>query len=128
MEVLHIEATEDSPEIILDQEKDSFEISGRSLPEDVNTFYRPVVAWIEEYSKNPNPRTIFKFKFLYFNTASSKIILDILTIFEEMIEDEHNVLIRWYYTEKDEDMLDAGEEYAEMVEVPFEFIAIKHIT
>jgi hypothetical protein len=127
MEVLHIEATEDSPEIILDQEKDVFEISGRSLPEDVNTFYQPAIAWIEEYSKNPNRRTIFKFKFLYFNTASSKIILDILTIFEEMIEDKHDVLIRWYYAETDEDMLDAGEEYSEMVEVPFEFIAIKHI-
>lgn len=127
MEAHHIEATEDSPEIILNQEKEIFEISGRSLPEDVNTFYEPVLEWIEEYSKNPNPRTIFKFKFSYFNTASSKIILDILTIFEEMIEDKHDVLVRWYYPETDEDMLDAGEEYAEMVEVPFEFIAIKHI-
>jgi len=127
MEVIHTEATEDTPEIILNKEKEVFEISGRSLPEDVNTFYEPVLEWIDEYSKNPNPRTLFKFRFLYFNTASSKIILDILTIFEEMIEDKHNVLVRWYYTETDEDMLDAGEEYAEMVEVPFEFIAIKHI-
>jgi hypothetical protein len=127
MEVLHTEATEDTPEIILNKEKELFEISGRSLPEDVNTYYEPVLEWIEEYSKNPNPRTIFKFRFLYFNTASSKIILDILTIFEEMIEEKHNVLVRWYYPEKDEDMQDAGEEYAEMVEVPFEFIAIKQI-
>lgn len=126
MEILHIEATEDSPEIILDQEKEIFEISGRSLPEDVNTFYEPVIEWIEEYTKNPNPRTIFKFRFSYFNTASSKIILDILTLFEEMIDAKHNVKVRWYYLESDEDMRDAGEEYAEMVEVPFEFIIVKH--
>jgi len=127
MEVLHIEATEDSPDIMLDQEKEIFEISGRSLPEDVNTYYKPVLEWIEEYSKNPNRRTIFKFRFSYFNTASSKVILDILTIFEEMIEEKHDVLVRWYYPVKDEDMLEAGEEYSEMVEVPFEFIAFQHI-
>jgi hypothetical protein len=125
MDILHIEATEDTPEIILDKDNGDFEISGRSLPEDVNTFYKTVLEWIENYSQNPNPRTIFKFRFTYFNTASSKIILDILNFFEEMIENKHDVLVRWYYPETDEDMLDAGEEYAEMVEVPFEFIATK---
>jgi len=122
MEAICIDATEDSPGIILDQEKEVFEISGKSLPEDVNTFYEPVLAWIEEYRKNPNSGTIFNFKFSYFNTASSKIILDILTMFEEMIEEGRDVLVRWYYLKADEDMLEAGEEYAEMVEVPFEMV------
>jgi hypothetical protein len=122
MEVLHIEATEDIPEITLDKDKEVFEISGRSLPEDVNSFYQPVINWIQGYTQNPNPRTIFEFKFSYFNTASSKIILDILTMFEEMIEEGHNVVVRWHYQKEDEDMLEAGEEFAEMVDVPFELV------
>jgi hypothetical protein len=124
MEILHIVATEDIPEIILDKEKEVFEISGRSLPEDINSFYQPVINWIQGYTRTPNPETIFKFRFSYFNTASSKIILDILTMFEVMNEEGHNVVIRWYYQKDDEDMLEAGEEFAEMVEVPFELVTL----
>ena len=123
MEELRIEGTEDSPEIILDLNGNILEISGRSLPEDVNTFYEPVLSWIEDYSKNPLPSTTFNFKLTYFNTASSKVILDILTQFEEMIEEGHKVLVRWYFPDEDEDMQEAGEEYADMVDVPFEMVS-----
>ena len=123
MEKLIIEGTEDSPQITLDLNANILEISGRSLPEDVNTFYEPILSWIEEYSKNPLPSTTFNFKLTYFNTASSKVILDILTEFEEMIEEGHKVLVRWYFPDEDEDMQEAGEEYADMVDVPFEMVS-----
>jgi len=123
MEILKIESTEDNPRIILDRESNILEISGRSLPEDVNTFYEPMMSWIEEYAKDPLDVTVFNFKLAYFNTASSKIILDILTQFEEMIEEGHQVMVRWHYPEEDEDMLEAGEEYSEMVDVPFEMVS-----
>ena len=124
MEILKIESSEDNPQIILDRESNILEISGRSLPEDVNTFYEPMMSWIEEYAKDPHDTTIFNFKLTYFNTASSKIILDILTQFEEMIEEGHRVMVRWHYPEEDEDMMEAGEEYSEMVDVPFEMVSI----
>lgn len=123
MEALTIKGTEDSPQVTLDLNANILELSGRSLPEDVNTFYEPVLSWIEEYSKNPLPSTVFNFKLTYFNTASSKVILDILTHFEEMIEEGHQVLVRWHYPDEDEDMMEAGEEYADMVEVPFELVS-----
>ena len=123
MEALKIKGTEDSPEVTLDLDANTMEISGRSLPEDVNTFYEPILSWIEEYSRNPLPKTVFDFKLTYFNTASSKVILDILTQFEELMEEGHTVLVRWHYPADDEDMMEAGEEYADMVEVPFEMVS-----
>jgi hypothetical protein len=125
METLHIKPTEDVPEVILNQENEIFEISGMSLPEDVNSFYEPVLNWIKVYTRNPNPMTVFNFRFTYFNTATSKIILDILTILEEMVEAGHNVVVRWHFAERDQDMLEAGEEFSEMVEVPFELVTYK---
>jgi hypothetical protein len=125
MVTLHIKPTEDVPEVILDQEKEIFEISGMSLPEDVNTFYEPVLNWVKLYMRNPNPFTVFNFRYTYFNTATSKIILDILTILEEMIEAGYNVVVRWYFAERDEDMLEAGNEFSEMVGVPFELVTYK---
>jgi hypothetical protein len=120
MEVIKIKGTDDTPNIILDKDNDIFEISGRSLPEDVSTFYEPILNWLDEYAENPNPKTVFSFKLVYFNTASSKLLLDILMKLEEMHENGNEVLIKWHYPEDDEDMQEAGEEYAEIVDVPFE--------
>ena len=120
METIKIQGTEDTPKIILDADNEVMEISGRSLPEDVSAFYEPVLNWLNEYSENPNKKTIFNFKLTYFNTASSKLLLDILMKLEEMHENGNDILIRWHYPEDDEDMEEAGEEYADIVDVPFE--------
>jgi hypothetical protein len=120
METIKIQGTEDTPKIMLDAENDIFEISGRSLPEDVSSFYEPVLNWLNEYAESPKDKTVFNFKLTYFNTASSKLLLDILMKLEEMHEKGQDVLIRWHYPEDDEDMAEAGEEYADIVDVPFE--------
>ena len=123
MEVIKIKGTDDTPTIILDKDSGIFEISGRSLPEDVTTFYEPVLNWLDDYQEEANDNTVFSFKLVYFNTASSKLILDILMKLEEMHEDGKAVLIKWYFPEDDEDMEEAGEEYADIVEVPFEQVS-----
>jgi hypothetical protein len=122
MEALRLEQTDDSPMVILDRDNNQFEISGKSLPEDVVDFYQPVLDWLDEYRSAPNPVTDFNFKLIYFNTASSKLILDILMIFEEMVEEGHKVLVKWFSLQSDEDMQEAGKEYEEMVDVPFEHL------
>jgi len=123
METIKIQGSEDTPKIILDAANEILEISGRSLPEDVSSFYEPVLNWLTEYAENPNKKTIFNFKLTYFNTASSKLLLDILMKLEEMHEKGQEVLIRWHYPEDDEDMAEAGEEYADIVDVPFEQVS-----
>lgn len=117
MEILKLEGTEDTPKIMLDKKNGIFEISGRSLPEDSAEFYRPVLEWIGNYSKEPNGSTEFVFKLEYFNTASSKLILDVLSA----LEDIKGMKILWYFHEDDEDMEEAGQEFSELVEIPFEF-------
>ncbi|HYX07674.1 MAG TPA: DUF1987 domain-containing protein [Bacteroidales bacterium] len=123
METIKIAGTEDTPNVILDAANDIMEISGRSLPEDVASFYEPVLNWLDEYAKSPNPKTVFNFKLVYFNTASSKLLLDILMKLEELHENGAEVLIKWHYPEDDEDMAEAGEEYADIVDIPFEKVS-----
>ena len=120
METIKIQGTEDTPKIILDADNEILEISGRSLPEDVAVFYEPVLNWLKEYAENPKAQTVFNFRLTYFNTASSKLLLDILMILEELKESGQDVLIKWHYPEEDEDMEEAGDEYADIVDVPFE--------
>ena len=107
MQILNLKGTEDTPTIILDKKNGIFEISGRSLPEDSAEFYKPVLEWIKAYSADSNPSTDFTFKLEYFNTASSKLILDVLSA----LEDIENIKVSWYFHDDDEDM---EEEYKEV--------------
>ncbi|MBN2669640.1 MAG: DUF1987 domain-containing protein [Bacteroidales bacterium] len=122
MDVIKIQGTDDTPTVILDVENEIFQISGRSMPEDVGAFYDPVLDWLDNFADSSNDKMTFGFKLEYFNTASSKLILDILLKLEEMFENGKEILVKWYYPEDDEDMEEAGEEYADIVEVPFEQI------
>ena len=123
METIRITGTDDTPGIVLDKGSGEFMISGRSLPEDVAAFFDPVLEWIEAYAEDPLPKTEFNFKLSYFNTASSKMLLDVLLKLEEISEDGNEVLVKWHFPDDDEDMEEAGEEYADIVDIPFEQIS-----
>jgi len=123
MEIVNIEATDETPKVILDTTTGQFEFSGKSLPEDVTMFYNPILDWLDTYSLEPNDKAVFVFKMDYFNTASSKLILDILMKLEEVHEENESITVEWHYREDDEDMEEAGEEYADIVEVPFKQVA-----
>jgi len=122
MNIIKIEGQEDTPKIVFDPSNDIFEISGRSLPEDAAMFYEPIIEWLQNYSQTPNDNTVMHVKLNYFNTASSKLLLDILMILEEMVEEGKSCTVKWFYDEDDEDMEEAGEEYSELIEVPFELV------
>lgn len=122
MKSLDIKGTNDTPKVILDKKNDMFEISGRSLPEDVVSFYKPIIDWLEEYKNDPLEYTEFVFRFIYFNTATSKLIQDIVFKLEELYEAGNNVQVMWFYEEDDEDMQDVGEEFMEICDVPFELM------
>lgn len=123
MDTLSIKGTTETPTVIFDPANNLFEISGKSLPEDVKEFYNPVLKWITEYSAAPNPTTILKVKMDYFNTASSKMILELFELLNTMHSNGKDVAIEWHYHEDDEDMLDAGNDYADMLEVPFKMVS-----
>jgi hypothetical protein len=122
MEIINITATEDTPKVILDHVNKIFEISGRSLPEDAVYFYQPVTKWLDELEKTPIQNLELSMKLEYFNTASSKLILDILLKLEDIYKDTTPPKIKWYFLSSDADMKEAGEEYSEIVALPFEIL------
>ena len=124
MESLSIEGTNKTPSVNLDPETGVIEIKGRSIPENSIEFYRPIVEWLDQYAKNPNKKTIVNVQLEYFNTSSSKCILDIFKKLESLKKARNEVVINWYYEEDDEDMLESGEDYESIIRVPFKMIEI----
>lgn len=125
MEKLFIAKTDDTPEVDFNPETKEMKMTGRSLPEDVTTFYQPVLDWLDELEETPSGPYKFIVNLEYFNTASSKLILDILMRLEDIHTGGSNEIeIIWNYDERDTDMEEAAEEYSELVEVPFRIEAI----
>lgn len=120
---LIIESSEETPEIILDKRSNTFTFKGKSLPENPIEFYDPVLQWFDSYSSDPNAETNVNFTMMYFNTSSSKIILNIMKQLEVIKKSGHKVAINWVFKEDDEEMLEAGEIYAERINIPFNIIS-----
>jgi hypothetical protein len=123
METLRIEATVDTPGIILDAKNNQFEISGKSYPEDTKEFYQNVLHWMDLYVVTPNPQTTFVFKLKYFNSSSYKPIFDILAKLEAIKAKNCEVNVEWHYKTGDSDMEEAGEEFSDLFDLPFTYTA-----
>ena len=125
MESISIEGTPKTPTVNFDAATGIVEIKGRSIPENSIEFYRPLVEWLEEYSKGPQKLTTVNIQLEYFNTSSSKCILDVFKKLEAIKKARNEVIINWYYEEDDEDMLEAGEDYQSILKIPFKMIEME---
>ena len=125
MNPLILKETEDTPEIKMEGSTGKIEIKGRSYPENASEFYTPVKEWLESYKNAPNDKTEVDFKMTYFNTSSSRSLMEILNIFKDIEKSGKEVKINWYYYTDDPDMHDAGRGYAELLDFPIELIALE---
>lgn len=87
-------------------------------------FYKPLNEWLDQYMQVPLDKTVVNIRLEYFNTSSSKCILDVFKRLESIHRSKHDVEINWFYEEDDEDMLEAGEDYDSIIKVPFKMIEI----
>jgi hypothetical protein len=124
MDKLIIQAKNNFPYTHLDPQTGILEFKGKSSPENAHEFYEPILNWLKEYSKKPAKITVLEIYLNYFNTASSKNIFYMLRIMQSIAESGNTVKIKWMYDKNDSDLLEAGEDYSQIVEAPFEFISL----
>ena len=124
MEPISFEGTPKTPTVNFNADDGIVEIKGRSIPENSIEFYKPLVDWLEQYKDNAQPMTKVIIQLEYFNTSSSKCILDVFKKLEAVHKAKNPVEIHWYYEEDDEDMLEAGEDYESIIRVPFKMVEI----
>jgi hypothetical protein len=115
---LHIAASAKTPQIEYNSVESVLVLSGRSIPENAVDFYRPVLDWAQSFSIEE--KLTVQVQLEYFNTSSSKCLLDLL----KRLENIESLEIQWYFDADDEDMLEAGEDYDHIVSVPFKFVEV----
>jgi len=125
MERIKISEGERTPKVLFDGNNGILRISGRSIPEDTKVFYQVIVDGIDEYAKDPQDLLSVTIDFEFFNTSSAR---ELLKIFRKLASFEFKSEIAWVFEEGDEDMEEAGRDYADMVpEIGFEFIEVPEV-
>ena len=122
MKDLIITETDFSPRINFKYSENQLSLEGRSLPEDVRGFYGPVFDWLEEFVNTTEGPVKLLFKLEYFNTASAKVVVDMLFKLNELIKRDIPVEVKWFYDEYDEDMYEVGLRFSEITEMEIEII------
>lgn len=108
MDVIKIEAGKRTPYVHLDVDNEIMEIHGRSMPEDAVGFYQPIIDWFKAYAESAKQGAVLKVTLEYFNTSSSKNLLE---IFKAVKDAGNGNKIDWHYDWEDEDMQEAGEDF-----------------
>jgi len=116
-----------TPTVHFDGSTGQLELRGRSIPENSIEFYRPLIDWIDNYAKTPQPSTKLRVQLEYFNTSSSKCILDLFKKLESVRSSGNDVMVLWHYEPDDEDMLEAGEDYQAIINIPFKMVQIEEV-
>lgn len=98
------------------------EIAGESYPENSVEFFQPIFQWLRDFMATQKRFLTVHFRMPYFNTSSSKCLLDIL----DMLQSYHYtsggaVEVTWWYDEHDEDMLESGKELCDGLDLKFIF-------
>ena len=116
-----------TPTVHFDAGTGILELRGRSIPENSIEFYKPLIDWIDAYARDPKPVTQLRVQLEYFNTSSSKCILDLFKKLEHVRSSGNEVQVLWHYETDDEDMLEAGEDYQAIISLPFKMIQVEEV-
>ena len=119
MEDLIIARTAKTPEVSFLALDKTMTLLGRSIPENSIQFFEPLLAWTESFCKSCEGKVEVHVKLEYFNTSSSKCLMDLLKKLEQC---SCAAEVYWYYEEEDEDMQEAGEDYAAIIQLPFKLV------
>ncbi len=114
-----------TPRLYFNAGSGEFEISGRSIPENSIEFYRPLMEWLEGYIASPSPKTMLNVNLEYFNTSSSKCLVEIFRKLEKL-NGKSEVKVLWHYEEEDEDMMESGDDFRKIIKIPIELVVIKN--
>ncbi len=125
MEKVFIEPTRTTPLVNFDPDEGILEMKGRSSPENSIEFYQKVLDNLDEYAFSGGDQFTANIAFEYFNTSSSKCLFDVFKRLSKIEDSGKTITINWFYEEGDDDMMEAGEDYSDLLDLDFNFREIE---
>lgn len=98
------------PTVNFNAETGICELEGESYLEDTASFFNPLISWLNDFFKYQDIKLTFNFKLNYYNTSSSKCIVDIFNLLKKKSDRGKNVEVNWFYNSFSEDAEEEVEE------------------
>lgn len=110
IEVLEYPKGEKTPYLLFDGNKGILKIEGRCIPEFAKLFFEELNILIDKYAEKPQEILDVTINLEYFNTGSAK---ELMALFFKFLK--FPVKITWCHEKKDEDMIDAGKDFEQIL-------------
>jgi len=119
-----VKGTNITPRILLDANRKLIDIKGRAVEEPSNQVLGEVCTWMDKNFASFSDGATLNISMEYFNTIGSKQLLDIFKKVEVLHKTNGATSINWAHDEDDEDLLEAGEDYQAIINVPFKLVSL----
>ena len=106
----------------LDELNGIIEMKGRSIAVEADEHFEPILEYVQNFlTYNPMDITM-NINLEFFNTKTSRILLNLFKMTKKAVDDnEYKLIVNWYYNEND-DSIESGQDYSEIINTPFNFL------
>ena len=126
MEDYSINATKATPAINFNSQTGILSINGRSIPEDSVSFFEPLQNIVRQYLENSLPNNTINIRLDYLNSSSTACLLGILRDYEKLNKSV-TTIVNWQYESEDEDILNIGLNFSEIIDLKFNMIVVDEL-
>jgi hypothetical protein len=102
-------------------------MKGRSIPENPERFFEPILSWMEQYFRETGQETVLEFRLEYVNSGSSKYLLELLRRLQKLVKEGKPIRAIWCFETDDESIEDLGLHYQHNIDIPFEIREVDEI-
>ena len=112
---LEREKTDTTPYVLIDEAKGYMKFEGESYHENIPEFFREIFDWLNNYLKTDFASLTFDCELRYFNSASVKLLLNILLKMDSSAKGE-KITVNWITTSNNKIIIECGEDFKEDLE------------
>lgn len=113
MQKIEVAKTISTPHMVIDAENNYLMLAGESFPENIMNFYGPLLSWLESYLATDFSVFTFDCRLVYFNSSTSKLLMNILGIMNDAAVQGKKVIVNWHSSKENDVIIECGEEFGE---------------
>jgi len=114
--LLEKEKTTSTPYVLIDEKKSYMKMEGRSFHENIGAFFKDINDWLDSYLTTDFGIFTFDNLISYFNSSTTKLMLNMLVKMDRHSSDKNKVIVNWITTEENDIMVECGEDFQEEME------------
>ena len=109
---LEREKTDTTPYVLIDEVKGYMKFEGESYHENIPEFFREIFDWLNKFLKTDFGSLTFDCELRYFNSATVKLLLNILLNMDNSAGGE-KITVNWITVANNKIIIECGEDFKE---------------